>query len=159
MKAVDAFNSFSPNFLDSSILSLLASMYSVSPEQLPNECLPAKNVLKDKEAETMFDTSTHLLPLRDAFPTINKLLHVALTVVVSTAQCERSFTTLGRIKSHLRTTITNDRIAVISLLSLERDLCSTDTFIKDKHREFEGADKNRLIILSYITCIIRNKRT
>ena len=91
MRSVDACNPMSSNFLDSSLLSFLASLYNISSEQI---CLLAKPVLKNKEAETLFDVYTHCLPLQAAFPTITKLLHVALTLVVSTAQCERSFSTL-----------------------------------------------------------------
>lgn len=89
--------------------------------------------------------------MQAAFPTISKLFAVTLTLVVSTAQCERSFSTLGRIKTHLRTTMTNERLADISLLSLERDLCSIElvpSFIEDTLAEFEGVDKNRTIKLS-----------
>jgi hypothetical protein len=56
------------------------------------------------------------------FPTLTNLFKIPLTIVVSTAQCERSFSALTRIKTHLRTTMTNRRIADISLLSQERDL-------------------------------------
>ena len=91
MRSVDACNPLSPNFLDSSLLSLLASLYNICTEQLPNEwLLAAKLVLKDKDAETLFDTYTHFLPLQAGFPTINKLMHVALTLVVSTTQCEKN---------------------------------------------------------------------
>ena len=93
MRSVDACNPLSPNFLDSYLLSLLASLYNICTEQLPTECLLAKTVLKDKDTETLFDPYTHFLPLQAPFPTINKLMHVALTLLVSMAQCERSFST------------------------------------------------------------------
>ena len=51
MRSVDACNPLSPNFLDSYLLSLLASLYNICTEQLPTECLLAKPVLKEKDAE------------------------------------------------------------------------------------------------------------
>ena len=147
MRSVDTCNPLSPIFLDSYLLSLLASLYNICTEQLPTECLLAKTVLKDKDTETLFDAYTHFLPLQAPFPTINKLMHVALTLLVSMTQCERSFSTLGRIKTHLRSTMSNNRLADISLLSLERDLCSVPTFIEETIQEFEGIDKNRTISL------------
>ena len=71
-------------------------------------------------------------------------MHVALTLLVSMAQCERSFSTLGRIKTHLRSTMSNNRLADISLLSLERDLCSVPNFIEETIQEFEGSTKKEL---------------
>lgn len=59
MKSIDACNPLSPHFLDSSLLSSLASLYNICNEQLSNECLLAKPILKDK-AETLFEAYTHL---------------------------------------------------------------------------------------------------
>ena len=126
-------------------------MYGICSDRVENECLLAKPVLNEKEVETVLDVFTHLLPLQAAFPTIVKLFQIAMTLVVSTAQCEKSFSTLRRIKTHLRTTMSNERLTDISLLSLERDLCSVErvpNFIQDTIKEFEGIDKNRTIRLS-----------
>lgn len=137
----------SSNFLNSSLLSHLGSLYDINTEQLQSECTLARSVLKD-ESENMLAVYTRVLPLSSAFPTIKKLLHVALTLVVSTAQCERSFSALRRITNHLRTKMSNERLTDISLLSLERDLCSSPSFIEKTLEEFEGYDKNRTIALS-----------
>ena len=125
----------------------MGSLYDINTEQLQSECTLARSVLKD-ESENMLAVYTRVLPLSSAFPTIKKLLHVALTLVVSTAQCERSFSALRRITNHLRTKMSNERLTDISLLSLERDLCSSPSFIEKTLEEFEGYDKNRTIALS-----------
>ena len=44
--------------------------------------------------------------------------------------------------------MTDQRLADISLLSIERDLTSDSSFFEDTIREFEGVDNNRTIILS-----------
>ena len=110
----------------------------------------AKRALQEneKEAESVLEVYHQLLQLQTAFPTLTKIFKIALTIVVSTAQCERSFSALTRIKTHLRTTMTDQRLADISLLSIERDLTSDSSFFEDTIREFEGVDNNRTIILS-----------
>ena len=53
MKSLDACNPMSMKFLDSELLSDLASKYNLSHELLPNESLLAKRALQG-EAETGF---------------------------------------------------------------------------------------------------------
>ena len=146
MKSLDACNPLSKHFLDSSLLSDLASRYGVS-QNLPNECLLAKPALQG-EPQTVLEVYHQLSKLQTAFPTLFQIFKIALTVVVSTAQCERSFSALTRIKTHLRTTMTDQRLADISLLSIERDLTTDSSFIDDTLRIFEGVDNNRTITLS-----------
>ena len=78
---------------------------------------------------------------------LKTLLQVSLTLVVSTAQCERSFSALKRIKTYLRTTMSEQRLTDIPVLSMEKDLADSLSF-DDILQEFEGTDKNRSIILS-----------
>lgn len=144
-------NSCSARFLDSSLLSSLASSYNIDSDHLCDECPLAKRALQEKidSLDTVLDVYSELQPFQLAFPTLVKLLQVALTVVVSTAQCERSFSALARIKTHLRTRMRDERLADISLLSLERDITTRSTlFIDETIQEFQGIDKNRTIILS-----------
>ena len=88
-----------------------------------------------------------IVPLETAFPTLKRLLQVSLTLVVSTTQCERSFSALKRIKTYLRTTMSEQRLTDIAVLSMEKDLADSLSF-DDILQEFEGTDKNRSIILS-----------
>jgi hypothetical protein len=117
---------------------------------LANEYLLAKGVLSqsNQEDDSVTNAYRRLLPLKSAFPTLTKLFQIALTIVVSTAQCERSFSALTRIKTHLRTTMTNERLANTSLLSLERELTTSATFLEDTIRDLEGHDNNRTTVLS-----------
>ena len=99
MKLLDACNPLSPKFLDSALLSDLASRYDLNHELLPNESLLAKRALQG-EAETILDIFNQLLKLQTAFPTLTQIFKIALTIVVSTAQCEKSFSALTGIKTH-----------------------------------------------------------
>ena len=89
---------------------------------LTSECLLAKRTLEDKrvELESVMDVFKAIVPLETAFPTLKKLLQVSLTLVVSTAQCERSFSALKRIKTYLRTTMSEQRLTDIAVLSMEK---------------------------------------
>ena len=136
MKSLAACSPTSSHFLDSSLLSSLASLYDVNHEQLQNECLLAHRTI----------SSTFKTPI--GIPNIENAVQLALTIAVSTAQCERSFSALTRIKTHLRTSMTDQRLADISLLSIERDVTLGSSFLDDTICEFEGTDHNRTIVLS-----------
>jgi hypothetical protein len=58
------------------------------------------------------------------FPNLYKLLQVALTIPVSSASFERSFSVMRRIKTWLRNSMTNDKFENLSLLHIERDLAN-----------------------------------
>lgn len=53
------------------------------------------------------------------FPNFKKLIQVALTIPISSASCERSFSVMRRIKTWLRTVMTNDKFTNLSLLHIE----------------------------------------
>ena len=149
MKAIQACHPSSLSFLDASLLSPLALFYGFDTALLTSECLLAKRTLEDKrvELESVMDVFKAIVPLETAFPILKKLLQVSLTLVVSTVQCERSFSALKRIKTYLHTTMSEQRLTDIAVLSMEKDLADSLSF-DDILQEFEGTDKNRSIILS-----------
>ena len=147
MKGLQACSPKSSHFLDFSELDALSKFYGLSGDGLfSTECVLAKRCLTDKNPETVMDVYSHLLPLQSAFPTLYKLIRIALTIAVSTAHCERTFSALKRIKTYLRTTMGEQRLSDIALLSIERDLSNSISF-DDVIERFEGSDKNRTIIL------------
>uniref|UniRef100_A0A1X7VWC3 HAT C-terminal dimerisation domain-containing protein n=1 Tax=Amphimedon queenslandica TaxID=400682 RepID=A0A1X7VWC3_AMPQE len=148
MKSLDACNPLSPHFLDCSLLASLASSYGINDRQLNTECIIAKGSLSTDDELSIEKIYFQLLSLPTAFPTLTTLFKIAMTIVVSTAQCERSFSAMSRIRTHLRTTMLDQRLADISLLSLERDLTTSTNFIEDTIKDFDGMHKNRTIVLS-----------
>ena len=82
----------------------------------------AKRTLKDKKLDDISDVLLELIPLKEAFPCLLELLQIAMTISVSTAKCERSFSTLKRIKSYLRSTMSAQRLNDMAILSIEHDL-------------------------------------
>lgn len=50
-----------------------------------------------------------------------KLLNVIITIPMTTCEAERSFSTLKRIKTFLRNTMSEERLCALAMLSIERD--------------------------------------
>lgn len=109
-----------------------------------------KGVLQDiaPDAETMLDVLRALKPLRAAFPRVIKLYQLALTLPVSTASCERSFSCIKRVKTYTRTTMTAGRLTGLALMSIENELTKTDTFINEVLEKFknQGGINRRIAI-------------
>lgn len=56
------------------------------------------------------------------FPQIHILLQLLLTLPLTSATAERSFSTLRRLKSYLRSTIGQSRLNGLAQMSINRDL-------------------------------------
>ncbi|KAL4135161.1 hypothetical protein QTP88_006804 [Uroleucon formosanum] len=67
----------------------------------------------------------HILPLA------NNICRLALTAPVSVATNERTFSKLKLIKNHLRSTMTDNRLDSLMLLSIEKDILDTVDFLSD----------------------------
>jgi len=57
----------------------------------------------------------------DVFPNLRVSLQILLTIAVSIASCERSFSKLKIILSYLRASMGQDRLSDLALLSVERE--------------------------------------
>jgi hypothetical protein len=50
------------------------------------------------------------------------LVNIICTMPMSTSECERCFSTLKRIKTFLRSTMTEDRLNALAVLSIEKHI-------------------------------------
>ena len=126
MKALSACVPKSPFFLELSNLKPLIDHYKLSEADLKIECIQAQKVLRQyNEVDGIADVIKNLLQLKAAFPELLKLLQIALTFPVTSASCERSFSSLKRIKTYLRSTMSQQRLSSLAILSVEKDLSST----------------------------------
>ena len=67
-----------------------------------------------------------------ALPTMNQLLGILWTIPVNVCECERSFSSLRRIKTYLRNTIGQERLSALALVHVERDiLIDTDAIVTE----------------------------
>ena len=65
-------------------------------------------------------------------PNLNNIFRILLTMPVSAASCERSFSTLRRLKTWLRNTMGNDRLSSLALLYIHQDIeVCLDKFLED----------------------------
>ena len=65
--------------------------------------------------------------LADTFPSVNVVLRIYLSTMVTNCSGERSFSKLALMKNHLRTSVTNERLSVLCLLDVESSV------IKKRH--------------------------
>jgi len=79
--------------------------------------------------------------MHDVFPNVSTLYKLFMTLPVSSATAERSFSRLKLIKSYLRSTMSESRLTNLALLSIERELSYdvdfdfvVDTFSNKKKR-------------------------
>jgi hypothetical protein len=70
----------------------------------------------------------------EAYKNLATDLQILLTLSVSVASCERSFSKIKLIKSYLRSTLSQDRFTNLAILSIENEVASSSDFsdvIKD----------------------------
>ena len=142
MHAIQACAPWSPHFLESSQLVLLADSYDLDKSALDMECTLAKQTSNGKELDEIVDVLRELSLLRVAFPLLVKLLQIALTIAVSIAHCEQSFSALKSIKSHLRSTMTYQWLVDLAILSIENKL-SQSLSLDYVVNKFASQEKNR----------------
>lgn len=77
-----------------------------------------------REKNGAFNLKTFLIEnnLSDIFSETLKLLNIIITTPMTTAESERCFSTLKRIKSFMRSTMTNDRLNALAMMSISRDI-------------------------------------
>ena len=66
--------------------------------------------------------------MASGLPKLSILYKIYLTLPVSSAIAERSFSRLKLIKNYLRSTMTNERLSGLALISIERDLAENVDF-------------------------------
>ena len=83
--------------------------------------------------------------VRSLFPQVLVLLKLLLVCPVSSCECERSFSALGRLKTWLRATMTQHRLNYISVCHVHRErLDKVD--VRQLAKEFVGQSEIRRMI-------------
>ena len=104
------------------------------------------STLSEKELDEIIEVLCELSPFRAAFPLLVKLTQIALTIAVSTAHCEQSFLALKQIKCYLRSTMSQQQLADLAILSIEKEF-SQGLSLDNVVDHFASKDKNRRIML------------
>ena len=81
--------------------------------------------------------------LQGTFSETLKLTQIAMTTPVTSAESERCFSTLKRIKTFLRSTMGQDRLNALAMLSIERDLIQKSPDFNDMVINLFASQKGR----------------
>ena len=66
--------------------------------------------------------------LNNAYPNLAVVYKILGTIAISSATAERSFSRLKLIKTYLRSTMSEERLSSLALISIERDMADTTDF-------------------------------
>ncbi|ROL52542.1 Zinc finger MYM-type protein 1 [Anabarilius grahami] len=151
MQGIQALNPKSRNFLDEETIFSFARIYECDTDDIKHELHQVRRVLERKfqtgiELSSLLEFTIFLEPFKEVFYQLFRLCCIAVALPVSSASCERSFSALKLIKTHLRTTMTDDRLSNLGVLSIEvrRAKClDLDDFV----RRFASHHRNRRIQL------------
>lgn len=94
-------------------------MLDINIESLEAEMTVIKNSIQNSDF-ALSDVSQKID--QNVFANLYKLMQVALTLPISSASCERSFSVLRRIKTWIRSSMNQDRFTDMSILHIERDI-------------------------------------
>lgn len=89
--------------------------------------------------------------IHEIYSQYTKLCQLVLSIPATTASSERSMSTLKRIKSFLRNTMTNERLSCLSTLAIEKQLLGVmvkdPIFVEDVINEFATKKERRLELI------------
>ncbi|XP_025191998.1 uncharacterized protein LOC112592200 [Melanaphis sacchari] len=95
--------------------------------------------IKNWTIQDLFSTVT-----LELYPNLHNLLQVALSIPVSSASCERSFSAMRRIKNWLRTTMIQNRFSNLAIIHIENELVKTSIESKQILEDFAKCGSRRI---------------
>ncbi len=72
-----------------------------------------------QKPSSVVELALFIEPYKEVFFELFKLCKIAVSIPVSTASCERSFSALKLVKTYLRSTMSDDRLSNLGVLSIE----------------------------------------
>ncbi|XP_022248903.1 uncharacterized protein LOC111087236 [Limulus polyphemus] len=99
--------------------------------ELLNECKQFKHyIVHDEECKTLPDMYSILIPdkLKSVFPNVEIALRIFMCMMVTTCSGERSFSRLKLTKNHLRSTMGQQWLNLLSLMCTESDILKNIDF-------------------------------
>ena len=123
LKSLEVLVPNSDTFLKLSSLQPFLTHYGIDEEGISSELLTAPTVLREVSPLTsMNQVYSHLNEVKECFSLLLEALQIAMTIGVTTATAERTFSSLRRRKTYLRSTMSQEWLNHLSLLHIERDL-------------------------------------
>uniref|UniRef100_A0A2H8TX88 Zinc finger MYM-type protein 1 n=1 Tax=Melanaphis sacchari TaxID=742174 RepID=A0A2H8TX88_9HEMI len=120
-------------------------LFNIDLNALKSEMMVVKNcVLRSSiKLQIDFDKIKEVVQ-SEIYPNLYTLLKVALSIPVSSATCERSFSNMRRIKNWLRTSMDQERFSSLAIINIERDVSNQ---LKAEDILFEYAKTNKRLQL------------
>lgn len=123
---------FNPNFKDKFLIFknivAFAKHYNSDLELLQSELKILPSTIKKYEVENKIKIE-NIMQFVDmvekyklAFSETYKLTLISITIPVSSAACERSFSCLRRLKNYLRNTMTNEKLSTLAIINIEKQI-------------------------------------
>ena len=123
---IDALSPKSDAFLNFDDLRLFGDHYNANMEDLKMEMKHLSRLIERKisanefHASSLIDMVAFIKRYEDAIFEIKRLLPIAPTLPVTSAEAERTFSTLKLIKTQLRATMSDTRLSSIAILSVHK---------------------------------------
>lgn len=94
--------------------------YSLGPQTVRFKTCFLSHIEEMKSVRDLADTIIVRAQISSSFPDLVNACLIFLTIPVTTASAERSFSKLKIIKNYLRTTMSQERLSSLSTISIER---------------------------------------
>ncbi|KAJ8929874.1 hypothetical protein NQ314_017479 [Rhamnusium bicolor] len=101
---------------------LIENVESESAKLLGEVQIHQKTIDKNTSCQTETAIETLISIDQNFYPTITKYLKILVTLPISVATAERSFSSLRRVKSWMRSRMKQDRLEGLALLHIHRDI-------------------------------------
>lgn len=104
----------------------MAQHYGIREDNLLAEVHQMRRLLerKKEKGETVssaLEFLSMLKPYKDSFEDIYKLLRISVTLPVTSASCDHSFSCIRRVKTYLRNRMVNPRLSNLACLSIHAE--------------------------------------
>ena len=109
----------------------------------------------DKLPKKLSDTLEATVHMDTTFPAICQLLKVLATIPITTCQCERCISRLRIIKTYMRSTMTEERLNGLALLSIHRDI---DLNMDDIINRFARKNERRMSLINILDTDLPEKQ-
>lgn len=130
---------------DELIISKLETQLHLLPDVIENynsKCQPNASITKVTQLSTIIDILANDRSIRGILSQVDKLLRIYLVVPLSNATAERSFSVLRRMKTYLRSTMTQQRLNHLMFLHIHQDITESID-LHDVLQRFCMANENR----------------
>jgi hypothetical protein len=123
LKSISACHPDSSAFLNFTAIKPLAEAYQLNETgSLESELEVCKVIIKNStKPDDIFGVLNLLMP-PTGFPNLRRILQLALTIPVANVAAERSFSSMRRLRTYIRSSMKEERLSSLANLSLESEL-------------------------------------